>query len=257
MIELADYSLPFIFALSLILILAATEFGHWLGESTGERSSNVPTLVASILGLLALMISFTFAMALSRFDTRRDALLAEANAINTAALYARLLPAPRKGESLKLLRDYVQIRLDLTQRRTSAAEVEAAIARSDGLQEALWQQALAVAEQERGLIPSGLFIQSLNQLIDIQAKRLTAGRNRVPNIVLVALYGIAFVTLAFAGYAAGPEARRWRPGVYITGTVVAAVILLIQDLDRPTTGFIQVSQQPLIDAATSLARYTE
>lgn len=217
MIELADYPLPLIFGLSLILILAATEFGHWLGASTGERSSNVPTLMASILGLLALMISFTFAMSLSRFDARRDALLAEANAINTAALYARLLPAPHSSESLKLLRDYVQIRLDLTQRKASAAEVEAAVARSDRLHEALWQQAVAVAEQERGLIPAGLFIQSLNQLNDIQAKRLAAGRNRVPSIVLLALYGIAFVALAFTGYAAGPEARRWRPGVYVTG----------------------------------------
>src|SRR5690606_3079808 len=146
MIELADHSLPIIFAVSLVVILLATEFGHWLGTSTGERSANVPTLMASILGLLALMISFTFAMALSRFDARRDALLAEANAINTAALYARLLPAPHNGESLKLLRNYVQIRLDLTQSGTSATEVKKATARSNGLQEALWQQAVAVAE---------------------------------------------------------------------------------------------------------------
>jgi hypothetical protein len=47
-----------------------------------------------MLGLLALIISFTFAMALSRFDARRDALLREANAIGTAALRARLLPTP-------------------------------------------------------------------------------------------------------------------------------------------------------------------
>ena len=64
-----------------------------------------------MLGLLALMIAFTFSMALSRFDLRRDALLNEANVIGTTALRARLLPEPHRTETLKLLQEYVQIRL--------------------------------------------------------------------------------------------------------------------------------------------------
>ncbi len=258
MIELANYPLSLIFMFSLALVVAASEFGHRLGQGTGgRRGSNVTTLEASILGLLALMISFTFAMALSRFDTRRDALLDEANTIGTTALRARLLPPPHSTETLKLLREYVQIRLDLSRRAASSPELDAAIVRSNAIQEALWQQVKALAVKDKGVVPTGLFIQTLNEMIDNQEKRLTAGRNRVPNIVLLALYGITFVAITFTGYAAGLEKRRWRPGVYVTGLVAVAVILLIQDLDRPSAGFITVSQQPMIDVANSLAGYAE
>jgi len=107
------------------------------------------------------------------------------------------------------------------------------------------------------MVPTGIFIQTLNEMIDNQEKRLTAGRNRVPNIVLLALYGIAIVAGAFTGYGSGLEARRPRLPVYLTGILVSSVILLIQDLDRPNTGFITVSQQPMLDAAAGIAAYAD
>ena len=137
------------------------------------------------------------------------------------------------------------------------AELDGAIARSNALHEALWQQAQAAAAKDTGMVPTGLFIQTLNEMIDNQEKRMTAARNRVPNIVLIALYGVATVASAFTGYASGLEARRSRLPVYIMGMLVSAVILLIQDLDRPNTGFITVSQQPMIDAAASIAAYPD
>jgi hypothetical protein len=146
-----------------------------------------------ILGLLALMIGFSFAIALSRFEARRDAVLNEANAIGTTASRARLLPAPYDAEALKSLRDYVQLRLDLTQRVASASDVKAAIGRSNEIQETLWRNAVALAAKDTGMVPTGLFIQSLNEMIDNQGKHLEATRSRVPNIVFVALYGVAVV----------------------------------------------------------------
>ena len=134
MIELANFPLSLIFAASLVLILTASEIGHQLGRRVrGLGGNNVSTLEASILGLLALMISFTFAMALSRFDARRKGVLNEANAIGTTALRARLLPPPHNTDSLKLLREYVQVRLGVTKRNPSAAELDVAIKRSNAI----------------------------------------------------------------------------------------------------------------------------
>jgi hypothetical protein len=246
-----------IFVISLVLILTASEIGRELGARHGGTNENISTLEAAILGLLALMIGFTFSMALSLFESRRDAVLNEANAIGTTALRARLLPASHNTEALKVLREYVQIRLDITSRVPTSAELDAAIARSNALQEALWQQAKAVAAVDQGMVPTGLFIQTLNEMIDNQEKRLTALRNRVPNIVLLGLYGVAVVASAFAGYASGLQSRRSRLPVYLMGLLVCAVILLIQDLDRPAAGFITVSQQPMIDTANAIAGYGE
>ena len=101
-------------------------------------------------------------MALSRFEARRDAVLNEANAIGTTALRARLLPDPHRAETLKLLREYIQIRLDIVQSGQSLAGLKTAVDRSNGVQEALWLQVKALTVKDKGMVPTGLFIQALN-----------------------------------------------------------------------------------------------
>jgi hypothetical protein len=210
-----------------------------------------------MLGLLALIIGFSFAMALSRFEARRDAVVNEANAIGTTALRARLLPDPHRAETLKLLREYIQIRLDIVQSGQSLAESKTAVDRSNGVQEALWLQVKALTVKDNSMVPTGLFIQAVNEMIDDQAKRLAALRNRIPNIVLLGLFGIAAVAGGFAGYASGRDTKRTRLPVYIMGLLVATVILLICDLDRPSSGFIINNQQSMIDTAASIAAFSE
>src|SRR3954463_2072356 len=149
MFDLSNYPLAVIFFIGLASILALSEIGWQLGTHTkGRTGSNFSTLESAMLGLLALMLAFTFSMALSRFEARRDAVLNEANAIGTTALRARLLPDPYRAEALKLLREYVQIRLDVVQSGQSFAEVKTAIERSNAVQEALWLQAKALAAKD-------------------------------------------------------------------------------------------------------------
>jgi hypothetical protein len=257
-INLYDYSLTTIFLVGLAAIWIAIEVGYRLGDrNAGPGTGNVIALESAVLGLLALMIGFTFAMSLTRFETRREAILNEANAIGTTALRARLLPEPHRTEVLKLLQDYVEVRLDITRRTASRSDVLAAVETSNRLQEALWQHAKAIAAKDTSMVPTGLFIQSLNETIDDQAKRVAVLQNRVPNAVMLALFAVATIAGAFAGYASGLDERRSRIPVYVMGPLVAAVILLIMDLDRPGSGFIDVSQQPMIDAAASIRGFAD
>ena len=258
MFDLSSYAPPTIFFMGLASILLAGELGWRLGTRMKDGTAgNISTLESAMLGLLALMLAFTFSMALARFEARRDALLNEANAIGATALRARLLPDPHKSETLKLLREYVQIRLDIVRRDTSLAESKPIIDRSNAIQEALWQQAMASASKDRGLIPTGLFIQSLNEMIGNQGKRLSALRNRVPNSVLITLLAIACAASAFAGYASAVENQHTRIPVCIMGLLVAAVIFLIVDLDRPSAGFIRNNQQPMVDVAAIIASFAD
>jgi hypothetical protein len=255
--ELTDIPLLPVFLVSVAVILLAGELGRRLGiKRSGKGGDNITTLEGAILGLLALMISFTFAMSLNRFESRRDAVLAEANAIGTTALRARLLPAPHDREAVALLREYVRLRMEQN-RGDLAAPAEKAAARVSAIQEALWQHVKAVAATNNAMVPTGLFIQTLNDMIDAQEKYVIATHNRVPNIVLISLYCIAIVAGAFTGYAGGLESRRSRLPVHVMGVLVASVILLIQDLDRPSSGFIRVSQQALIDATASMAAFAD
>jgi hypothetical protein len=256
-VNMYDYKLLPIFLVSLILLLGCSEIGRQLAvRVAGKGRDQILPLESALLALLALMIGFTFSIALSHFDRRREAILTEANAIGTAALCGRLLPAPHAAEVLKLLREYAQIHLDITERIPSQTELSVVIGRSNALQEALWQQAKAVLVQNNGVVPTGSFLQALNEMIDSQETRLTALRAKLPNVVLIALYGVTLVAAGFSGYASGLDERRSRLPVHIMMITISSLILLIQDLDRPGAGFIEVSQQPMIDIAASIAAYT-
>ena len=251
-----EWPLGLIFVVSLVALVGSALFGCRLGDRARESTSDsIGTLDAAILGLLALMIGFTFSMALTRYDARRDAVLKEANAIGTTALRARLLPAPFAAQSLKLLRDYTDIRVRMGGRVVSTQDLAAAVARSNDIQEQLWQQVKAVAAINNAMVPTGVYITTLNDMIDAQATRLAAARNRVPPIVIWSLYGVGIIAVGFTGYAVGLEKRRSRIPVFVVCTLAALVILLIQDLDRPTSGLIQVAEQPILDTAASLAGY--
>src|SRR5262249_74136 len=154
---LSDYSLTSILITSLAVMAVASELGRLLGKREESRDrANVSTLEGAVLGLLALMIGFTFAMALSRFDGRRDGVLSEANAIGTTAWRGGLVATAHDAQVLKLLREYVQVRLDITQHVPTTAQLGAAIKRSNVLQEELWQQAMMVAVEDKEVVPTGL-----------------------------------------------------------------------------------------------------
>jgi hypothetical protein len=252
MIDLYHVPLSVIFFGGLAVIWGVSELGWWYGKRGDGHSTNIGTLESATAGLLALIIGFTFAMALSRFEARRDAVVQEANAIGTTALRARLLPEPHRAETLKLLREYVQVRIAAFHSGYSFAELKTTVDRSNAIQEALWKRAQAVAAADKALIPAGLYIQSLNQMIDAQGVRLAALRNRIPGIVLVSLYVLAAVASGFVGYASAIDPRLTRLPVIIMGLLVSLVLYLIIDLDRPNNGFITNNQQAMIDVAESI-----
>ncbi len=250
---LNDYPLLLIFVVSLIVMLGASEIGRWRGvRARGKGEENVSTLEGALFGLLGLMIGFTFAMALTRFEARRDAVLNEANAIGRTAFRLRLLPAPYSTEALNSLQKYAQLRVTIAQHTPTLKELNEDIARSNEFQEQLWQQAMEGAPKANPWVPPLVF-DTLNGLFDSQRKRLALLANQVPNEVLLMLYGIAAVAIAFAGYAQGLRTRPSRLMVYLMGVVVCVVIILIDDIETQNTGFISVSQQPLIDAAAGIA----
>jgi hypothetical protein len=241
------------------IVFLASEFGWRLGlriEGHGG-SSNISAVEQSLLALLALVVGFTFFMALTRFEARREAVLNEANAIGTTALRARLLPEPERTEALKLLREYAQIRIDYIPSGRSFAEQPTVIDRSNHIQEALWQLVKALSTKDNNMVPTGLFIQTLNEMIDNQGRRISALRNSIPGEVLLSLFGIAAVACGFAGYASGLDPLRSRLPVFITAVLVCGVIFVILDLDRPNVGFITVSQQPMIDTVASLSAFKD
>jgi hypothetical protein len=209
-----------------------------------EREQPVGAMVASILGLIALVLGFTFSLAANRFDARRTAVLEEANAIGTTFLRSRLLADPERAEIQKLLREYVDVRI----RGVEESKPGPAIARSEELHELLWAQTASAAEKNQHSIMTGVFIQSLNEMIDLHARRLFVGlRSRIPLIIWAGVFGLSLLGLAAVGYQAALTTSRRSPAMVGLVLTFAVVLLLIADLDRGHAGLLRVSQQSLLD----------
>jgi hypothetical protein len=248
-----------IFVVVIALFLSASEIGFRLGW-WGQSKSNEPTrsqvgmLQAASLGLLALLLGFTFSMALTRFDTRKQLVLDEANAIETTYLRAQLLPEPTRKEVSNLLRRYVDVRLEFYQAGINQRMLRKVDDETEKLHRALWLYAIAAGGQDPRAITTGLFIQSLNDVIDLHAKRVTALENHVPENIFVLLIIVATLSLGLVGYGAGIGRDRNLLPTVISVILIASVILLIMDLDRPRRGLIKVSQQSMVHLPDSLKR---
>jgi hypothetical protein len=258
-------SLPLwlIFAATVAVSAIAIEAGYRLGQHRRgrndgdkdlEKDQPVGAIAASTLGLLGFMLAFTFGLAASRFDDRRLVVLEESNAIGTAYLRAGLLREPERGAIRQQLRDYVEARLAAVKVETHAEGMAA----SEGLHQALWAQATAAAGNDPHSIMTGLFIQSLNEVIDLHAKRVLFGlRSRIPASVWIALYFIAVLAMGSLGYQEGLAGSRRSLAVIALLLTFSAVMLLIADLDRPQEGLLRISQQSMIDLKNTIEKKAE
>jgi hypothetical protein len=251
---LYELTLLVLYPATILLIAGAAELGAWIGlrsRKAETAGSDIGTLTGAALGLLALLLAFSFSIALSRYDTRRTLVLEEANAIGSTANFALMLPEPAQAPILALLREYTAVRISLGV-PFAPSKMEHDIARSLDLQARLWQQAIAVTAAAPQSLPAYRFVASVNEMNNIHERRLVALRYHVPVEVMFVLLGVAMVAMGFTGYHAGVTGARRRLANLIMSVTVAVLIILVADLDRPHRGLIQVPVQPLIDAAQGI-----
>ena len=190
---------------------------------------------------------------LQRFDTRSAAVVDEANAIGTAYLRAQLLPAALRDDVRALLRDYLDLRVQASAVTVvDHAEREALLAKTARAQGALWDYARQGAEVDPNRVTSGLFIQSVNELIDSFGRRDAALNRHVPEVVLLLLYGTFLMAGGIVGFASGVAGHRPMLVSYILVALIVVLVFIILDLDRPRRGFIEVNQRSLVELQAAL-----
>jgi hypothetical protein len=199
--------------------------------------------------LLGLMLAFTYAFTVSRADLRKQAVIDEANAIGTAFLRTGLAPEPSRTELRKALLDYAKTRVVVVTAETAVTteQLRKTVAGTSQALSKIWP----ITEQLVKSKPAGpvevSIVQSINEVIDMNTKRLAVSFDRLPGIVLLMLLFIASASVAMTGFYAGLSGRLHRLRFTLLALVLAAVMLVITDFDRPIRGFVQVSQQSLVD----------
>lgn len=237
--------LPLTVAVALLVVESGYRFAQSRQHSLQE--ANITGMVGGTLGLLAFMLAFTFGLAASRFEARREVVLSEANVISTTYSRGAMLPEPMQTDARNLLREYVDVRLQAAQQN----DIDEAIAKSEQLQERLWSTAVAAVQKERSPT-TNLFVTSLNDVINLHSTRLQRLRSRVPDVIWIVLYLLLVLTMVLIGYQQGLSGSKRSLAVIALALGFSTVLYLIADLDRPGSGMLQTSQQAMIDLRRSM-----
>lgn len=236
-----------------IVILLFYELGFRIGkykqrESDKEIKKQTSAIQAGILGLLALLLGFSFNMSLQRFEKRSHAIIKEANAIGTAKLRINLLPEPFDANAARLLNQYIDLRvlisgIDLThvdERREYNKKTEI-------IQDNLWRVGYEAADIDTRTVATGYFIISLNGMFDARGERNAILDMHVPEAILLLLFIVFVLSGAMIGYSSGLSLKRaYLPTIILTLMIVLVVFITI-DLDRPKRGIIKVKQDSLLE----------
>ncbi len=233
--------------ISLFVFMAlAIELGYRIGikfriGDDQDRKEQINAIAGGLFVLLSLLLSFTLTMAVSRYDHRRDLVVKEADAIGTTYLRAATLGQPYQGNVEQLLRSYVDARIDFFATGFHPDRVEQAVKDSHRLQQDLWENQVAVSQRDRSSVAVA-FMNSLNEMIDLDSQRMAALQNRIPARVWTLIIIVALIAVFTRGLTLK---RRFWLTLALGPITVAIAAGLIADLDNSGSGFIRVDQGPL------------
>jgi hypothetical protein len=225
-------------------MLIASEIGRWKGREQRLRgTAQSARFNDACMALLGLLLAFTFGTSITRHDQRRAAVVADANAIGDFYTAATLLKDPTRTKLQAVIRRYVQLRLDLTRGPLGAAGLQSALVKFDrmhGQMTELVGQALA-----DGTPIAVSLTNTLNAVSSNQASRLSAYRERLPTSVLLLLFVSAIISALLSGLEQGNDDRSDLAGMLCFIFLVSFAVYVTLDLNRPESGLIRVSQEPI------------
>ena len=247
----------------LVAMLLVIEGGYRFGRANEREEppmakAHVNAIQASLLGILALLLGFTFSSALQRYDARSQAVIDEANAISTAWQRADLLPDAHRAAARAALRDYLDIRIvadGLTMddyKGVTALRVDTTRAHA-----ALWDVARLAVLADPDPVRTGLHAEAVNELIDAYVRRMAALDRRVPEVVLFLLMGTFLMAGVVVGFATGVAGHRPSLASHVMVALIAVLVFIILDLDRPRRGLVQVDNRSLLELRADVSRQSD
>jgi hypothetical protein len=253
--ELMD-SLPLWGALlvTIGLVLASNELGYRLGtfrRDTQEKDAppQVVSMTGAHVGLLAFILAFSFSLAAGHFGDRKQLLLEEVNAIETAYLRAELIDAPQGGNIRSLLAEYSATRATLSTPDT----ITGVIKKSQVIQGKIWAEIKVIAGKEKLDVLDSLLVQAVNNVFDLHEKRVFAGlHSRIPPNIWVTLYVVLILSMLGMGFSAGLAAKRSPVASLALALSFSMVMFVIADLDRPTSGVMRNDQTIMVNLSQRL-----
>ncbi len=241
----------------LVLWFVASEIGFRLGSSRkadqAERRLAVATaLKASVLGMVALLLGFSFSITSNRFSDRSRIVLEEANSIGTCYLRAGLLGESAKNRIRESLRRYTDARLEHFDKGLNPADYDRTLKLMREALNELWLAVSDSVKAEPDLVRTSQIVPAANAVIDLSATTEWATRNKLPGSVVVLLGICIVISGALIGHSSGETGKR-NMGLWTAlNILVVLIVFVILDFDRSRRGLIQIDHTPLVEARKSM-----
>lgn len=238
--------------LVLGVLLAAIEAGFWLGERrrrTEKDPDKVVTrdlAVSGMLALLGLVIAFTYSFSMSRSDLRKQAVIAEANALSTAFLRADTAQEPARSALKEALYRYALTRVFVHADIESHEKARSAVVRSLQAQARIWPVTQEVLASTAPDVFKVSIMHSINDVLDAHTKRWAFGFDQLPFLVRAMVLTIAASSLALVAYNAALGGTLYRFRLYLFAVIIGTVLMIIVDFDEPLRGLIQTNEASLV-----------
>lgn len=200
-----------------------------------------------LIGLLGFLLAFTFGMANSRYDKRRELIIQEANDIGTAFLRTKVLPDSMQKIITPLFNAYLDARIDFSTGEFDLVRLERDFIKADSIGKEIWRTSVNFTDEKDAMLRMNTMIPALNAMIDITTTRRSAGESTIPDSILYFLFMLAFCSAFLLGYESKGKVDGFILGVFTI--MISFTIFTILDLDRPRGGFIttSVANQKLIE----------
>ncbi|HEX6181802.1 MAG TPA: hypothetical protein VFZ47_11200 [Chitinophagaceae bacterium] len=225
--------------LTIILGFRYSELQH--RKNPKQPREGLGPIETSLLGLMALMLSFTFGLASSKFENRRHVITEEANNIGTAILRCDLYPDSMRRLFHQDFREYLNARIAYYDARDDEQKIQAALKDGNKYSYRIWKRAAQDAHELDHRVRAEKMIPAVNAMIDIVTTRDTARLAMVPPVILIVLAVLMLIASFLVGY--GQKGRRNL--VLVTGFALMTTIALyvIIELDRPRRGILNLNKE--------------
>ena len=253
------------FLVTYFVIVAVVLVSIWVGFILGKynrrfkknvNNISLGSINGAMLALLGFILALTLSMVSSRYAARKQLVLDEANALGTAILRTDFLEEPSRAESRKLLIEYVDIRAQFAEinRGNNINKVPKLMADSETLHDELWAQVNKASNQAKDTESFALYVQSLNEVIDLHSKRYNQGiQYRLSRSIWFLLRFVTILAMLAVGYEFGISDSGSVLGTLLLALMFSAIVFAISDLDQPgPKSLIKVSQQPMVDLQQQL-----
>lgn len=236
--------------IALILMCVAftlNVFGYKLGKlKLRKQKAHTPTESSSgfgaLSGLLFLLLAFTFSMSVTRYDTRRQNIIEEANDISTAILRSDLYSEEERILFRNDFKQYVEARINYYKAGIDLEKIKFSQNQSQLISMRLWKRASRLSHNYSNTDATRQMIPALNEMFDITTTRFAAEKAKVPDSIIWLLFLLTCMTSFYSGYSSTLKGRIDWLIEFSFCIMISVTIFFIFDLDRPFRGFVTLDE---------------